>query len=346
MASARRSEREGGFVLAMVVMFLFAIAVASATGYLVVGSEFAMSNASRDGNEALAVARAGLHRFSSEQLGVVGDSVSYAIGDGIAQVTSRRVFVQDSLNHLYYLRSEGTVTNARYPGIPARRVVSGYAWHRRNPIPLNAAVWVSGGELRLEASTSIDGADHATLADCAGGATVGVTGIATAGTVVTSGGTYAGNPALDASYASYSDLYNAARIRWDVLSSASFPVDFEGSPPNFAALPADSFPVVRYSGNLTAHYWWNGRGVLIVTGRFRPGYQFEWDGIILAGELDRVRNWYQPQVRGMLIAGLNAANPNERIQSGSFDYHSCNVYSANASLSYLEIVDGSIFEVG
>ena len=236
--------------------------------------------------------------------------------------------------------------NSRYPGLPARRVVGAYAWHRMRPIQPRAALWVSGGQLTLQGSSEIDGTDHSTPADCSIGGLNSVAGIATAGTVSTSGGTYTGTPALDAGYASYSAFYDAVDIRWDVLSNPSFPVDYEGSPPDFAALPASTYPVVRYDGNLVAHFWWSGRGVLIVTGRFRPGYQFQWDGIILAGELDQVRSWYQPRIRGMLISGLNASNPNETLQSGDYDYYSCYVREANASLSYLELVEGSLFEAG
>lgn len=98
-------ERRGGFALVMVVFLLFAVAVAAATGYQVVSSEFAMARQNRDSQEALAVARAGLQRYLGETVGVVGASVSYAIGNGIATVTARKVLEQDPLNHLYYILS-------------------------------------------------------------------------------------------------------------------------------------------------------------------------------------------------------------------------------------------------
>jgi len=79
---------------------LFAIAVAGATGFQVVSSEFTMAQQNHDGQEAAAVAQAGLQRFLGEQVGQVGDSVSYAIGDGIATVTARRVLATDSMRQL------------------------------------------------------------------------------------------------------------------------------------------------------------------------------------------------------------------------------------------------------
>ena len=338
--------REGGFVLGLVVFLLFAIGVAGAAGYQMVSSALEMSTQARDGQKALVVARAGLQRFLGEQIGVVGDSVSYAIGDGIATVTTRKVLEQDSLNHLYFIRSEGNVADPRAPLDPATRVVGTYAWHRISPLPHLGAMVSTEREVRFyRSSTRVDGNDQATTADCPGGGTAGVAGVATAGRIRTSSGARVrGNPPVDNSYPMGQNVVDALNIRWDILSDPNFPVEFEGSPPNFAALPPDSFPIVRYNGNLTAHWYWSGRGVLIVTGRFRPGFALRWDGIILAGELDRVSSWYSPRIEGMLIAGING-QPNERVYSGRYYYHSCNVYKANRALSYLEVVPGAVFEV-
>ena len=134
MSERFRGRDEGGFVLALVVLMLFAISVAGAAGYLVVNTEFSMARYSQQGAEAETVARAGLHRFVAEQLGVVGDSVSYAIGNGVALITTRKVAEIDSLDHVYYVRSEGTVTDVLQPGTPARRVVGAYAHYRRRPL--------------------------------------------------------------------------------------------------------------------------------------------------------------------------------------------------------------------
>ena len=157
------------------------------------------------------------------------------------------------------------------------------------------------------------------------------------------GATYAGNPA-SRTYSGYSAMYDTVGIRWDILTNANFPVDFDGSPPDTTLLPSDSFPIVRYQGDLQAHSTWSGRGVLIVTGTFTPGYGFVWNGIILAGAISDP-SWWSPYIKGMLIAGLNGSNPSTYIQSGTYYYHSCNAYAANRSLSYLEVLDNTLFEV-
>ncbi len=353
-ALAARGDRRG-FALAMVVFLLFAVAVAGATGFQVVSSEFALARQNRDGQQALAVARAGMSRYLGESVGSVGDTVLYAIGNGVATVTAKRVLIQDSLNHLYYIESTGEVNDIRTPLLPARRTVGTYAWHRMSPIRLKGTVWVSGGNTTISNTsswlgwaTSVNGFDAATSSDCAGGGTAGVRGaVKGSGSVSVSGGASLTGPAPSSvSYGNYSAMYDTVGVRWDILSSASFPVDFDGSPPNWGSIPADSFPIVRYRGNLDANWSWSGHGVLIVTGRltFASFNSFSWDGIVLAGTLGNVGSLDYPTIRGMLIGGLNAANGNVTVR-GDIRYHSCNAYKANRSLSYLEVVDNTLFEV-
>jgi hypothetical protein len=335
----------------MVVFLLFAVAVAGATGYQVVRSEFSMASESRDGQEALAVARAGLNRFLAESVGEVGDTVVYAIGNGVATVTAKQVLRQDSLNYLYYVKSVGEVEDIRTPLLPATRTVATYVWHKMSPIRLKGALWVSGGTTTLRSpwidSTVVNGYDKATISDCSGGGTAGVRGVVKgSGGVSLSGGVLRGPAPTTVTYSGYQSMYDTVGIRWDVLTSSSFPVDFDGSPPNWGSLPADSFPIVRYRGNLTMNSSWSGRGVLIVTGtlNYANFNLLSWDGIILAGSMGSMGNWDYITVRGMLIGGLNSANGNASVR-GDIQYHSCNAYEANRALSYLQQEANTLFEV-
>lgn len=337
----------GGFALALVVFMLFAVAVAGITGYQVVSNELTLAIQYRDSQKALSVARAGLQRFLGETVGQVGDSVSYAIGDGIALVTTRKVLEKDSRNHLYYIRSEGTVSDLRTPLAPAKRVVGEYAWHRISPVPHKAVVLLTGGVLSVVGDGAVDGFDTSSALTCPGGGTAGVSGVGTAGSALAySGGTISGrSPAVDSSYTTFQAVYDTVGIRWDILTDPNFAVDFDGVPPS--GIPSDSFPVVRYQGDLLASSYWSGRGVLIVTGKLSLWSGFHWGGIILAGEMDPVGAWsssYGPIINGMLIGGLNGPNPDVRIESGVFDYNSCNVYAADRSLSYLEVVPHTLYE--
>ncbi len=137
-------------------------------------------------------------------------------------------------------------------------------------------------------------------------------------------------------------MYDSIGLRWDVLSDPTFPVDCEGTPPTWASLPTDSFPVSRVNGYVNPGSSWNGRGVLIVNGELDAGSSFTWNGIILAGSVDDIN---EGTIRGMLVAGLDGANPYATVQwRGTLRYHYCNVTGANESLSYLELLADTEFE--
>lgn len=326
--------------MALVVLMLFAISLAGAAGYLVVSSEFTMARHSSQGGEALAIARGGLYRFVAEQLGVVADSARYAIGDGEAAVTARRIAEVDALTDVYYVRSEGLVLDPSAPDAPAARVVGGYAYHRRRPLPKHAAVVVEVQNLVVHPSGSVTGHDVGG-AVCPGGAAASITG-AIARNNVAGPGSVTGSPSEELWPGGYAQLVSAIGLRWDVLSDPSFPVDYEDSPPSWASLPASSFPVVRYNGSLYATGAWSGRGVLLVTGRFDSSDAFSWDGIVLAGWVD---DRIDGVLDGMLVGGLANHSPYSQTQIyGDIRYHSCNVDRANESLSYLELVESSLFE--
>jgi len=221
-----------------------------------------------------------------------------------------------------------------------------------SPIPLKGALWVSGGTVTLGGSSGyaayVSGLDNATTSECPGGGTAGVRGLVKGPDVgyIWTGSTLTGPAPTISSYSGYAAYYDTVGVPWNILSDASFPVDFDGSPPNWGSLPADSFPIVRYRGSLAVSSTWSGRGVLIVTGTltFSTTSSFSWNGIVLAGALGSVGASVYPTVRGMLIGGLNAANPSVTIR-GDFRYHSCNAYKANRALSHLEVVNNTLFEV-
>jgi len=340
-ASSRRSQ-DGGFVLAFVVFMLFAVSVASLTGYMVVASEFSLAKGNSDGSEALTVARAGLERFVAEQLGTMPDTVSYALGDGVATVTTRKVLAQDSVTDLYYIKSEATVIDIFAPNTPARRIVGAYATHRRRPVPHHATVMVAADQVDVANGGEAHGQDYKTVLDCPGGGASTITGAIARLTVTEAAATdIQGSPESEAWAAGWSAMLDSIRVRWDVLTDPQFPVDFENVMPNFGTLPADSFPVIRYTG------WMGtgavGRGVLIVDGVFDPWAGFSWDGIILASHVDDI---VQGELDGLLVAGLDGPNMYTTVDFRVLaNYHSCFVYAANESLSYLELMPNTIHEV-
>lgn len=343
MGAGRRapSGAEGGFVMALVVLMLFAISVAGTAAYLIVSTEFTMARYSSQGNEALGIARGGLNRFVAEQLGPVADSARYAIGGGEASIRARKVAEIDEGNHVYYLRAEGTVDDPAAPANPAVRVVGAYAYHRIGPMPEHAAVIIDVPTFRVHGSTEVSGDDIGS--SCPGGTAPSITG-AIARDLVTEGtpGVLTGNPASETWPGGYAQMYPAVGLRWDVLSDPTFPVSFEDAPPSWGSLPADSFPVIRRNGSLYATGSWSGRGVLIVTGKFDSSDAFSWEGIVLAGWVD---DRISGRIDGILVGGLADNAPYTLTETrGPIRYHSCNVDRANASLSHLELMEHTVYE--
>lgn len=343
--AAIRHESRGGFVLALVVLMLFAVSVAGAAGYLLVNTELSMARSSGQGTEASSVARAGLNRFIAEQLGVVGDSVGYAIGDGVALITSRKLVEVDSLNDLYFIRSEATVTDPRTAGSPARSVVGAYAYHRRRPLRhLGAMVTTANAAYAQNSGADVDGDDHNSALDCQGGGLPSIPGaVARFNTGELNGADLEGDPDGQTYAGGFSEVYDSVALRWDILTDPNFPVDFDGTLPNFGLLPPDSFPVVRWTGEFALGSSGSGRGVLIIDGELDSTSSFQWDGIVLAGEIDDI---VESHIRGMLVAGLDGPNPYTSVYwRGTLRYYSCNVHAANESLSYLELIENTEFEV-
>ena len=79
-ARVRRRD-DAGFALAMVVFLLFAVSIASLTGYQVVSVEARLASGKGDADVALTTANAGLHRYVAERIGEPGPD-TYLIGPG------------------------------------------------------------------------------------------------------------------------------------------------------------------------------------------------------------------------------------------------------------------------
>ena len=75
---------------------------------------------------------------------------------------------------------------------------------------------------------------------------------------------------------------------------------------------------------------------------FDPTPTFQWDGIVLAKDIDDI---IQGDIDGMLIGGLEAPNTYSTVYlEADVDYHSCYVYAANESLAYLELMTNTVHE--
>ncbi len=335
-----------GFALAVVIFVLFAVGMAALIGYDVVALEADMAIGRGHALEAVTAARSGLDRYVAEQVGTP-DTVAYAVGNATVRITPRKVATLGPDADLYFLESEAEVDDPRRPGAPARRRAGVYARLHTRPVRSEAAALLSAEQVFVGFFSEINGRDFSP-----GGGVCAppsdVAGVAARGMARFLGppqlATIDGAPPSTV-VPSHAAVHSLTGIRWDVLSDPTFPIPFDGTPPDFASLPTDSFPLVRAPGSLRAGRSWSGRGVLIVPGTLFLSNGFEWDGIVLAGAIGSTFN-RDFRIRGTLIAGLDA--PGEGRVSflfgGEILYHSCFVAAANPALGYLQPLVNTFWE--
>ena len=101
--------------------------------------------------------------------------------------------------------------------------------------------------------------------------------------------------------------------------------------------------MTRFNGNLTAPSTACGQGVLIVTGDFTGGNNFEWEGILLVGYLVYTTNNYE--VDGLVVSGLDGNGTATGLDDGtSLTWERCNAFKAGKRLSHFESVGGTWWE--
>lgn len=341
------TQREGGFALALVILLLFAIGIAGATAYQIVLGESTLAFQNSESHAAFVIARSGLERFLGEQVGEFPDTATYALSGGDAVVIARKVSDVNDFETMYLVSSEGIYSNPQSIGTPARRVIHQYAIHRETPLDYIAALTQASGDVDVDNGAEISGVDISTTFDCVQGGGPSLVGVA-----IGAGDLAFNSSDLDgwkdtANIGSYSAVTDTLDIAWDILTDPTFPVDFEDAWP--PALPADSFPVVRFNGDVDGVSSTSGRGILIVDGTFTPRSSFIWDGVILARILDtRITGGGAAErfrIRGLVVAGLENDNLDLHFtQHGEIRYHRCNVLAAARSLSHFRPIGRSWWE--
>ena len=281
LASIPRRDA-GGFALAMVVFLLFAVVIAGLTSYQVVSVEATLASGYEDTGVARTIANGGLNRYVAVRVGEPSPD-TFLIGRGSVTVTPPKLADLNDSTELYLLEAVGTVTDPRYPSSPATRIVRQYAYLNTMPLRAVAALIAMENTVDLSEPFQVSGNDIAETGDCVGvpGARFSTRGIAGTGTagVGTTQATASSNTVSPDRYqvgATSAAVVAAAEVRWSAIKDPLFNIGiYDGVMPNFAAIPADSFPVIRMNGDYTLNQ--AGRGALIVTGFFYHEEDMDWD---------------------------------------------------------------------
>ncbi len=147
---------------------------------------------------------------------------------------------------------------------------------------------------------------------------------------------------------SYDAVLDELGLSWDVLTDPAFPVDFQDTWPG-QGIPADSFPVVRFSSSVTATSAASGRGVLIVQGELRPESGFTWAGIVLAERLVPLTAGALSAptytILGVTVVGLDDSDALLTVTAGAdILYHRCFAHGAGNSIAYFRPIDDAWWE--
>lgn len=333
---------EGGFVLVLVLFVMAALAVTVSGALMLTQSDHATSRASVNANRAFNAAQAGLVMFIDDRNAVVAGTGNYVIAGVPVNVRARRVAVA-GLEEVHEILSRASVRSAG--NRMEVREVRQLATLELRPIQPVASFVTSARNVTVVGSFS--GLDASASGACNPAARGSVGGIEAVGggMVDLRNASLAGNPRtqLNADTA-------AARARmsaeWEELIDPSMEFDYEVPAqawPNFAMVPLTTYPTIRVRGPFTANATRSGRGLLVVDGALNLSADFQWDGMIVAGDLAYPMST-NAQIRGALLSGLSlTANPSVNIgytSSGYLrvNYDACKVLQAQQGMLRMQLL--------
>ncbi|NNM07140.1 MAG: hypothetical protein HKO65_18755 [Gemmatimonadetes bacterium] len=322
------------------MLLMFAIGAVGAAGYQIVRLEAAQALRGAETTRALSVAEGGLQWFVGRQGGLVPRADTVRINGGTATISARKIAALSPSEDLYLVTSVGTYADPRHMHAAASRTVSEYAVLKRLPVKVLASLITTSSGVRVGPGAVVDGTDHAVAGQCAEAPASPWAGVLARGNaLVRKGGTLLGAPPHHA-MGSFKNVVEAAEVPWDVLTDSQFPVDHDGSWPDFSSLAGSSSPVIRVNGDFAPTSYHNGHGVLIVTGSLTipPASGWHWRGIVMAGALEDVGPDGVFTVEGMLVAGQGAPMGRLTLDAGRILYHSCYAAWAGFALAHLTAV--------
>ncbi|MGB5302685.1 MAG: PilX N-terminal domain-containing pilus assembly protein [Gemmatimonadota bacterium] len=348
---AVRNER--GSTLMIVLVALVGLTALAAAGMVMTETELRASENHEAGTNAFYVADAGLQQYlGTKEHATSTDTFTYAVGSAIVQGEKILDLPDDRV--LYRVRSVSTYTPPE--GGTASRTISRLAIYSEGSIVAKASFAAGKGLLKTGNAGTLSGEDQdpGGNPNCPDSPKPDVAGVAVppSGYSQSGGGgslVPEGDPdVLEA--ASSLDLLISTGVPWDAIVNEGLLVpDYEipsDAWPNFASLPADEWPTVYVTGDITLGPGDSGRGTLIVEDNLTMNGSFEWDGVVLVGGY-LTSNGFQT-VAGTTITGLNEllgeTVPASDLGNGNkkFLYDSCKMKMAmKAAFGGLSEVPGS-----
>lgn len=344
-----------GFALPVVLLAMFLLVGALASGFAMLSGERAADDAALQAQGATAIAETGLQQALVNRTGLglsavpgaTPDSARLTVSGGYADiVTTRLREATETVPGIYYIRVRGvrTATGVANAG-DAVATAATFATYKPITMEVKASMTGINGIKKTGSSGLISGHDQcgekSSLPAVAVPADPGITG---------SGqweNSLEGSKKADTLAADPEGVADLVGVDWDAIvndnalnADYDLPASGAGFPDNswFTANP-NAWPtiIVRNGPDPTTDFPLPnfGRGLLVVFGDLNlNGNHAGWNGIILVG--GRLRSNGQNEINGATITGLNVKlgfavednEVNELQGTKQFKYHSCNVANA------------------
>jgi hypothetical protein len=366
-----RTPNRPGFALPMVILVMFVLVGALASGFAMLTGERASDDATLQQQAAVALAETGLQQGLRNRaaLGLPAvppagvESIRVNLSGGYADIvtTRMRAPVGTTVPALFVVRARGV--RQRSGTARAGNAVSmatAFATFQEMTMTVQSSMTGINGINKAGNSGIISGVDQCPVASGGSGNTLPAVAVPADPGFTGSTTPLVGNPKVDSIGADPEQAADAVPFNWDaIVNGNAITPDFD-VPSNGTGFPTSAWftanptrwptIIVRNGPNPNTEYTLNsfGRGLLIVFGDFRlNGNTAGWNGIILVG--GRLRSNGTNEVQGATITGLNVKlgyavddnDVNDLNGTKQYLYNSCNVKSALQALGSLRVYQNS-----
>lgn len=356
-----------GFALPMVILVMFILVGALASGFTMLSSERSADDASLQQQMAAALAETGLQQGLRNRPGLglpavppAGtESTRVTLSNGYADIitTRLRAPVGTTIPALYLVRARGVRTWAGVANAGnAVSMSTAFATFQQMTMDVKSAMTGINGIEKTGVAGAISGVDQCPVAAGGTGETLAAVAVPDDPGYDGSLTPLTGDPKVMSLGATPADASTTVPFDWaDIVSGSAITPDFlsdrfgNGFPSTawFAANPT-RYPTIIVNNGPDPNYEFDlttfGRGLLIVYGDLRlNGNTAGWDGIVITG--GRIRSNGTNQVSGATITGLNVKlgysvddnDVNDLNGTKAYLYNSCNVNSALSALGALRV---------
>ncbi len=365
MRNSLRSR--SGFALPMVILVMFILVGALASGFSMLSSERSADDASIQSQSAAAFSETGLQQGLRNRPGLglppippAGtESTRVVLTGGYADIVTTRLRAASgtTVPALYLVRSRGVRTFTGVAGAGnAIAMSSAFATFQQMSMTVHSAMTGINGIDKAGAAGSISGVDACPVASGGSGQTLAAVAVPDDPGYNGSLAPLVGIPQVQSLGATAADAANVVPFDWsDIVNGSAITPDFysdylgngfpstgwfTSNPTRWPTIIVNNGPNPNNEFSLEA----SGRGMLIVYGDLRlNGNNAGWDGIIIVG--GRLRSNGTNQVQGATITGLNVKlgysvddnDVNDLNGTKQYLYNSCNVNSALTALGALRV---------